>query len=151
MYQLTLIGWILIGFGMITFIPLLMAQLTILIDPKGQRAKDILIGKGEEWRNETHFKFSYGAAIADWLIFFPIFILAIIGMIVLKPWGYLLLSIAGTIQIYINTILWFTEKKYVYPNLGPWKYYTYFWGNFMYWGVGALIYGILKIAGMITF
>ena len=75
MYQPTLITWVLIVFGLITCLPLLFAQLVILTQPKGQKAKDILIGKGEEWRNETHFKSAYSLAAADWIIFFPLFIL----------------------------------------------------------------------------
>ena len=74
MYQATIISWILIIFGTITCLPLLLAQIIILVNPKGQKAKDILIGKGEEWRDETHFKSAYSLAIADWLIFFPLFI-----------------------------------------------------------------------------
>ena len=50
MYQTTIVTWILIVFGLVTCLPLILAQLVILIEPKGQRAKDILIGKGEEWR-----------------------------------------------------------------------------------------------------
>ena len=53
MYQPTLITWILILFGLITCLPLLVAQLIILLEPEGKRAKDILIGKGEEWRDKT--------------------------------------------------------------------------------------------------
>ena len=49
MYQPTLITWVLIVFGLITCLPLLFAQLVILTQPKGQKAKDILIGKGEEF------------------------------------------------------------------------------------------------------
>lgn len=144
----TVITWILIVFGVFTCGPLLAAQLTILIKPKGQKAKDILIGKGQEWRDKTHFKSAYGGAWADWLIFMPIFVLAIIGIILKKPWGYILFAIAGSIQIYINTMFWFMEKEYVYPTCGSLAYYTYFWGNFMYWGSAALIYSMLRLHGI---
>ena len=33
---------------------------------------------------------------------------------------------AGAISLYINIILWFTEKKNVYPSRGPLKYFTYY-------------------------
>ena len=147
MYQPTLITWVLIVFGLMTCLPLLFAQLVILIQPKGQKAKDMLIGKGQAWRDDTHFKSAYSLAMADWIIFFPVFILGIIGMLLGRHWGYLLFAISGTIQLYINTFLWFFERAYVYPSIGPLKYYTYFWGNFMYWGAAALFYGILRLNG----
>jgi len=137
--------WILIIFGLITCLPLLFAQLVILLHPRGQKAKDILIGKGEEWRDKTHFRSAYGAAWADWLIFVPLFISGIIGMLLSKQWGFLLFSMSGAIQVYINTLLWFLEKEYVYPSNGPLKYYTYLWGNFMYWGAASLLYGIFRL------
>ena len=149
MYQPTLITWILIVFGIITCLPLLFAQIIILIQPEGQKAKDILIGKGEDWRDKTHFKSAYSLAMADWIIFFPLFILGIIGMLLCNYWGYLLFAISGAIQLYINTFLWFFEKEYVYPSIGSLKYYTYFWGNFMYWGLASLLYGILRFYGTI--
>ncbi len=149
MYQPTMITWILIIFGLITCLPLLVAQLIILIEPEGKRAKDILIGKGEEWRDKTHFKSAYSLAITDWLVFAPFFILGIIGMLFSSYWGYLLFSVSGAIQIYINVFLWFFEKEYVYPSNGPVKYYSYLWGNFIYWGMASLFYGIYRLNGNI--
>ncbi len=55
----TIIAWMLISFGAITFLPLLGAQLVILLKPYGQKAKDILIGKGENWRDKTHFRSAF--------------------------------------------------------------------------------------------
>ena len=147
MYQATLITWILIIFGTFTCIPLLIAQLIILFEPDGKRAKDILIGKGEEWRDKTHFKSAYSLAMVDWIIFAPLFILSVIGMLTGNLWGYLLFSVSGAIQLYINGFLWFFEKEYVYPSIGPLKYYTYYWGNFIYWGVASLLYGIARLNG----
>ncbi len=149
MYQPTVITWILIAFGLITCLPLLLAQLIILVEPKGEKAKDILIGKGEEWRDKTHFKSAYGLAVTDWLVFAPIFTLGIIGILLNSYWGYLLFAISGAIQIYINVFLWFFEKEYVYPSNGPIKYYTYLWGNFMYWGTTSFIYSIFRLSGSI--
>jgi hypothetical protein len=145
MYEPTLFSWILIVFGLITCLPLLIAQLTILVQPHGQKAKDILIGKGEEWRNDTHFKSAYGAAWADWIVFVPLFTFGIIGMVTGHIWGYILFAASGAIQLYINILLWFLEKEYVYPKKGPQKYYTYYWGNFIYWGIASLFYGVYRI------
>ena len=147
MYQPTIVSWIIITFGMITCFPLLIAQFVILIDPEGKRAKDILIGKDEEWRDKSHFKSAYGMAWADWLIFMPIFVGGIIGIFLGEYWGYLLFAISGAIQLYINIFLWFFEKEYVYQSQGPLKYYTYYWGNFIYWGAASLFYGIVCFMG----
>jgi hypothetical protein len=148
MFEPTIVTWILLIFGVITCGPLLYAQLIILIRPEGQRAKDVLIGKDEDWRDKTHFKSALGGAWADWLVFVPLFIAAIIGILSAQPWGYALFAAAGAIQVYVNIILWFLEKEYVYPSCGPIAYYTYYWGNFMYWGTATLIYGILRINGI---
>ncbi len=150
MYQPTVITWALIVFGMFTCLPLLFAQLVMLIEPEGNKAKDILVGKDEEWRDKTHFKSSYGLAIADWFIFAPLFILGIIGILLSSYWGYLLFAVSGAIQLYINVFLWFLEKEYVYPSRGPLKYYTYYWGNFIYWGAASLLYGIYRLNGHVA-
>ena len=70
-------------------------------------------------------------------------------MLTSNNWGYLLFAVSGAMSVYINIILWFKEKEYVYPSIGPLKYYTYFWGNFMYWGLASLLYSILRINGTI--
>jgi hypothetical protein len=146
-YQPTIFTWVLIIFGLITCTPLLFAQFIILKNPKGRKAKDLLIGRGEEWRDESHFKSQYSMAMADWIIFAPIFVLGIIGILINTYWGYLFFAISASIQIYINVFLWFFERKYVYPSRGPLKYYTYYWGNFIYWGTASLIYGIIRLNG----
>jgi len=43
-------------FGAITFLPLMMAQLIMLFEPKSQQAKDLIIGKWKEWHDYTHFR-----------------------------------------------------------------------------------------------
>jgi hypothetical protein len=48
--------------------------------------------------------------------------------------------------VYISIILWFSEREYVYPAYGPLVYYTYFWGFFVYWGVAAGVYALLRLA-----
>ncbi|NNG26119.1 MAG: hypothetical protein HKM87_01225 [Ignavibacteriaceae bacterium] len=150
MLEPTIVTWTIIIFGVITCGPLFYAQLVILLQPKGQKAKDILIGKGEEWRDKTHFKSAYALAFADWIFFLPAFAAAIIGVLLAEIWGYVLFALAGAISLYINIFLWFFEREYVYPAVGPLAYYTYIWGNFIYWGVVSLLYSLLRLNG-ITF
>jgi len=149
MLEPTIVTWIIIFFGVITCGPLFYAQLVMLLNPEGQRAKDILIGKGEEWRDKTHFKSAYALALADWILFLPVFIAAIIGVLYGEIWGYLFFAVAGSITLYINIFLWFFEREYVYNAVGPVAYYTYIWGNFICWGAAVLIYSLLRLNGII--
>jgi hypothetical protein len=148
MLKPTLVTWILIIFGLITCGPLLYAQLVVLLQPHSQKAKDLIIGKGEDWRDRTHFKSAYALAWADWIFFMPVYLAGIIGVLAGQIWGYALFAVAGAIQLYINIFLWFFEREYVYPAVGPLAYYTYIWGDFIYWGAAALIYSLLRLVGI---
>ncbi len=144
----TLVTWALVVFGVITLIPLFAAQLSMLTKPKSEGARNLLIGKGEDWRDKTHFKMSLGAAWADWLFFVPLFVAGSIGVLLGQLWGYVLFGAAGACSLYINVILYFTEKEYVFPTRGPLRYFTYYWGFFVYWGVLALAYSVLCVSGI---
>lgn len=146
--QATLVTWALIVFGVVTLMPLIWAQLSMLVRPESQATRDLIIGKEEDWRDKTHFKMALGAAWADWLFFAPLFVAGSIGMLLAQPWGYVLFGAAGACSLYINIILWFTEKEYVYPPRGPLRYYTYYWGFFVYWGAFALAYSVARISGI---
>jgi hypothetical protein len=148
MFESTIVTWILIIFGIFTIGPLLYAQQIMLRKPHSQEAKTWLIGKGEEWRDNTHFKSAYAGAVADWMFFIPVFIGGIIGIFLNQSWGYVLFGVAGAISLYINIFLWFLEREYVYPAVGPVAYYTYIWGNFVYWGLATLLYSLLRLNGM---
>jgi hypothetical protein len=65
-----------------------------------------------------------------------------------EAWGYLLWAAGGSIAVYISIVLWFLEREYVYPKVGPLAYYTYFWGSFLYWGLAAAAYSVLRIVGV---
>ena len=150
MLQPTIVTWILIIFGLITCGPLLAAQMVMLLRPHGERAKELMIGKGEEWRDDSHFRSARALAWADWLFFLPVWVTGIIGVLLSQAWGYALFAAAGAIQLYTNLFLWFFERDYVYPAAGPVAYYTYIWGNFIYWGLGTVVYSALRL-GEITF
>ena len=144
----TTITWILIIFGAVTMLPLLGAQLLMVLQPHGQKTRDILIAKGEDWRDKTHFRSAYGMAWADWILALPLLVVGSLGVIWGRPWGYVLWASAGTISLYINVVLWFMEKEYVYPSRGPLAYYTYYWGFFVYWGASAVAYAALRLSGV---
>jgi hypothetical protein len=149
MLEPTVVTWVLIVFGAATFAPLLYAQAVMALKPHGEMAKNLMIGKGEEWRDKSHFKSAYAFAKVDWMIFVPLLTLGIIGVALAKSWGYVLFGAAGAISLYINVFLWFFEKAYVYPAQGPLAYFTYYWGNFVYWGSAAVVYAGLRLAGVV--
>ena len=144
----TAVTWILVIFGLVTLAPLVLAQLTILLSPNGQRAKDVLVAKGEDWRDRTHFRSAYGYAWADWVLVVPLAASGSAGVLLGHAWGYLLWAAAGAISLYINIVLWFVEREYVYPSRGPLAYYTYYWGFFVLWGAAALAYAALRLGGV---
>ncbi len=142
------VTWVLVIWGAITLAPLTAVQMALLLSPDSARSKEWLIGKDEEWRDRTHRRFALGAAWADWLVAVPLFVAGVVGVLLGEAWGYVLFGAAGTISLYINIVLWLTEKEYVYPSRGPWKYFTYYWGFFVYWGAATLVYSALRVGGV---
>ena len=124
-------------------------QLLVLIKPNNQKTKDLVIGKGEDYRDKTHRRLTSGIAWGDIIIWFPLLILGSIGVILGQEWGYALWLASGAISIYISIIFWFSEREYTYPSSGPLVYYTYYWGFFVYWGLAVIIYSSLRLAGII--
>ncbi len=148
MIEPTILTWLLIAFGLITCCPLLYAQSVMIRKPRSDEAQRWMIGEGEVWRDRSHFKTAYSLAVADWLLFVPVLVTGIVGVIMAQAWGYVLFAAAGSIQLYINVFLWWFEREYVYETVGPWAYYTYFWGNFIYWGLASLVYSVLRLIGI---
>jgi hypothetical protein len=149
MLEPTLTTWILIIFGLVfIFLPMLYVQLRMVLRPNNRKTRDIIIGKGEDWRDKTHFRMSLGAGWADIMIWLPLLAAGSVGVILGQVWGYALWAASGAISVYVNIILWFSEREYVYPACGPLVYYTYFWGFFVYWGVAVVVYTVLRLAGV---
>jgi len=145
MIETTIFTWIIAIFGAITFLPLIFAQLLMILQPKGEKSKKLLIGKGEDWRDKTHFKSALAFAWADLLVIFPLLILSIIGVFTGQLWGYMIWLVMGTLSVYFSIIFWVMEKEYTYPSCGWLAYYTYYWGFFLYWGICAVIYSVIRL------
>jgi len=145
----TVFTWILVGLGFVFIVLLLLyAQLLTVLQPQSRRTKDLVIGKGEDWRDRTHFRFAYGAAWADLVVQLPLLSAGSIGVLLGQAWGYLLWAGAGAILVYISLILWFVEREYVYPAWGPWAYYSFYWGFPVYWGIAVVVYSVLRLSGV---
>jgi hypothetical protein len=141
----TLVTWIIAIFGLVTFIPLLAAQLLMLFKPNHQKTRDLLIGKDEDWRDRTHFNSALAFAWADWLVIFPLLLVSYFGVFTGHNWGYLIWFALGTLSVYFSIVFWVMEKEYTYPSCGWFAYYTYYWGFFLYWGIAAIIYSLIQI------
>jgi hypothetical protein len=145
--QPTLVTWMLIISGFLIYVPVLYGQVLLLLRPHSQATKDIIIGKGENWRDRSHFRSSYGFAWADLIFFLPLLITGSAGVALGHAWGYALWTAAAAIAVNDNIVLWFSEGEYVRPVWGTLAYYTFFWGFFVYWGIAAIIYAGLRLAG----
>lgn len=145
MIEISFFTWVVLISGDLIFLLLLGTQTVIIMAPESKLARDLLIGKDEEWRDKTHFKSAFAFAVADWMVIFPILVLLNIGIFWGEVWGYILLLVLGAIAIYFSVFFWFFEKEYTYEINGAIAYYTYFWGSYVYWGIAAAIYALMMI------
>lgn len=143
--NLNFITWVIAIFGVITFAPLMVAQFLMILNPQSQNTKDLIIGKGGDWRDKSHFKYSLAFGWADLLVIFPLFVLGTIGVFSGLAWGYALWLSLGLISIYFSIIFWIMEKEYTLPVCGKLAYYTYIWGFFFYWGIIVIVYSVARI------
>ena len=75
--------WALLVFGwLFIFLPILVAQVMMIARPHSRRTKNLLIAKDEEWRDKTHFKSTYGIALADLLLWLPLMLAGSIGVVI---------------------------------------------------------------------
>lgn len=146
MIETTIITLIIAIFGAITFLPLFGAQFIMILKPNSQKAKDLIIGKGEDWRDKTHFKSALAFAWADLLIILPLYALGTILVFNGQLWGYVIWISLGVLSIYFSIVFWVLEKEYTYKSVGWIAYFTYFWGFFLYWGLAAIIHSILQMS-----
>lgn len=147
MLKPSVLTWVLVIFGVACiFLPMVYVQLNVVINPTSQKAKDMIIGSGEDYRDKTHMRVSYGIALADVIFWLPLLAAGSIGVLLGRAWGYVMWGVSGAISVYISIILFLTEREYVYPAVGPLVYYTIFWGFFVYWGVAAVAYASLRLS-----
>lgn len=146
--QPTLLTWVLVIVGFLIYIPVFYGQIMLLARPYSQKTRDIVIGKGEDWRDRTHFRSSYGFAWADIFFFLPLLVIGSVGVILGQVWGYIIWSAVAAIAVNVSIVLYFSEKEYVYPVWGPLAYYTFYWGFFVYWGMITIIYIVSRFLGL---
>jgi len=145
MLEPTFVTWILVVFGALIYLLVLYAQVLLVTSPHSQKTKDLVIGKGEDWRDKSHFRSSYGIAWADLIFNLPLLAVGSVGVILGQAWGYVLWAAMAAITVWISIVLWFSEREYVYPAWGPLAYYTIVWGFFVYWGVAVIVYTVLRL------
>lgn len=146
MIQTTYVTWMIALFGAITFLPLFAAQLLMIVKPHSQKTKDLIIGKGEDWRDESHFRSALSFAWADLLLVLPLLIISAICVFNGQLWGYIIWVSLGILSIYFSIIFWVLEKKYTLKSVGWMAYFTYIWGFFLYWGIAVIIHSIIQMS-----
>jgi len=146
MIEPTIVTWIIAIFGVITFFPFFVVQLLMILRPNSQKTKDIIIGKGEDWRDKTHFKSALSFAWADLIIILPLYILGTIWVFNSQLWGYVIWISLGILSIYFSIIFWVLEKEYTFKSVGWIAYFTYIWGFFLYWGLGSIIHSVIQLS-----
>ena len=106
-----IINWIIAIFGAITFLPLFAAQFVMLLKPHSQLARDLIIGKGQDWRDRTHFKSALAFAWADLIIIFPLLIISNILVLSGSSWGFVIWVALGVLSVYFSILFWVMEKE----------------------------------------
>jgi len=147
MLKATILTWIIAISGSVFLGILLIVQMIMLINPRGRKTKDLLIGEGKEWHDHTHFRIAYAFAWADWIIIMPTLLIGNIAVLLGLAWGYIIWIALGVLCLYFSILFWVFEKEYTYPSAGPFAYYTYYWGVYVYWGIGVLAYSIIRLNG----
>ncbi len=141
----TTLTWIIALFGALTFLPLLIAQVIMIFAPRSRMASDLIIGKGLTWRDDTHFRSALAFAWGDILLVLPTLIISYVGVFGGHIWGYILWISLGVVSVYFSILFWVLERSYTIAAHGALKYYTYFWGFFLYWGVGTIVYSLIFV------
>lgn len=96
MWDPTIVTWVLLVLGWIFILgPVTYAQTLVAIDADGRRAKDLVIGAGEEWRDATHRRGALGFAVADLTLWLPLLVAGSVGVVLGEAWGWTLWAAAG--------------------------------------------------------
>ena len=145
MLEPTELTWVLSIVGLVIYIPPVYLEVLAVWKPDSQRTKDLLVGKGDDYKDETHAAFCYGHGWADMAIPIPAVIAGCIGVLLGQPWGYMLWFAGAAITIYIHFILLFLEGKHIYRTWGRLAFFTYAWGLWVYWAVAVAVYSLVRI------
>ena len=116
--------WIVIGIGILLLLFLLMGQTLALF------SFDLAIALGlQETIGEigkVGIAFAKGFAMADTLVYVPLLVLGIIGLLMNKKWGYLAMIISLGITVYWPVVhLYAIHVETEAINLDPEKYVTF--------------------------
>lgn len=146
MIEPTRITWALVMIGLVIYAPPLYMQVLAVRDPHSRKVKDLLMGPGADYADRTHFLFCRGTGWADLILQFPPLIAGSAGVLLGRPWGYVLWAAVAAISLYISIVLWFVDGEHVYPRCGRLAFYTYCWGIWVYWSILALAYSLLRMS-----
>ncbi len=116
--------WIVIGFGMLLLVFLLLGQSLAVLD------FDLVVAMGlQETIGEigkVGIAFAKGFALADTIVYVPLLLLGIVGLLKNKKWGYPAMMISLGITVYwpvVHLYAIYIEREAI--NLDPQKYFTF--------------------------
>ena len=78
------------------FLPMLIVQFLMVLRPQSWKTRDFIIGKGEDWRDKTHFRMSFGADWADLVIWLPLLAAGSVGVILGQSLGLCIVGCIGS-------------------------------------------------------
>lgn len=145
MLEPTIFTWILCIAGVLIYAPPIYLELLAIFKPDSQKTKDVLVGKGMDYKDRTHAAFCRGHGWADMLFPIPAVIIGSAGVLLGAPWGYMLWFAGAAITVYIHLILLFLEGKVIYSQWGKLAFFTYAWGIWVYWSLIVLVYTLFRV------
>ena len=116
--------WIVIGIGILLLLFLLLGQTLAVFNFDLAVALGLQETIGEI--GKVGIAFAKGFALADTLVYVPLLILGIVGLLTNKKWGYLAMMISLGITVYwpvVHLYAIYIEREAI--NLAPEKYVTF--------------------------
>ncbi len=150
MIEPTFVTWVLSIIGVVIYLPAGYIQAAAVFRPQDRRTKDMLVGKGDDYRDETHLAFCRGAGWADLFVQLPLVIVGSIAVLSGHAWAYLPWFAGACITIYIHLVLLFIEGRHIYHKWGAPAFLTYGWGLWVYWAVVVVIYSLVRMVGNVA-
>lgn len=145
MFEPTTTTWILSITGLVLYVPAIYIQVFAVWKPHDERTKTMLVGKGGDYFDATYFRFCQGTGWADLFLQLPLVIMGCILSLVGLRWGYAVWFAGAAITIYIHLVLLFVEGRHVYSKMGPFAFFTYCWGLWVYWAIIVIAYCLLRM------
>jgi hypothetical protein len=143
--------WVIIGFLLVSLILLLAGQTMAIVDYDLAVALGLQESADDIGQHGVQVNRAFGTS--DTFVYIPLIILSIVGLVRRKRWGlYLAAAVMGISAYWVVTIAFMMLYLAGIPGyyLEPGIEYWIFMGAFMIFGVGGLLYLVLRGDRLIT-